>query len=236
MRIRSLGIALPLLAGLLVFGASQTAEAAKPKRFRLGVDTEFIGFTHFNPDGGDREDNVNTFGFGVARLTPADQATPVPILGLSFGYVFLQDRAIVGAKAAFGVTANSQPETEGGTTAVGGQLVPYFRWVFLPGKVVRPYIEGHVGVGGGAVTTEFEIADELVTSTGHVIYPVVGAGGGVHLFVTDAVSIDVGGGFDYFPPHTRRTSSETVPDDEQDWSKAGDTISFGVLAGISAWF
>jgi len=216
---------------------------AAGKRFRLHADTEFLGVSIFDPDGSG--DAVGAAGFGVGRPNTVDggriglgQIQQAPTYGFGFGYVFAQDRAIVGARASLIVngTFDEAPDSavDQSTTTVGGYIVPYFQWMFMPGNWARPYIEARLGFGGGAtkVTTDAPGMDSEVTI--HSISPNVGIGGGAHLFIIDAFSVDLGLNIDYFAPHGRATGD--VPDDAEDWDEIGDLVTIGVLAGFSVWF
>ncbi len=56
--------------------------------------------------------------------------------------------------------------------------------------------------GGNAAATRLETNPETRASAG-TIYPIVGIGGGAHIFLIDAFSIDVGLTFDYAAPHSK---------------------------------
>ncbi|MBX7081594.1 MAG: hypothetical protein K1X88_20500 [Nannocystaceae bacterium] len=235
----------------MAVGASAPASAAPKvrgadgKRFRLHFDTNIFDFSHFNRNGGnlnDPGDRVNSVGFGIGRPRPIDSGYPGPLMprnvfGIGFGYVFLQHRAIVGARAALLVDGSDVGDNDGRATVVAGQIVPYFHWMFLPGRWVRPYVEGRVGFGGGV-----DVGDEDVDNDGnrerrtaHVLFPTVGVGGGVHLFPVDFFSVDLGLDFDYVAPHGRDTFED--PDlDDTDWGKLGDGIVLGLRAGASVFF
>ncbi len=205
----------------------------------IGIDTSFFGFGHWNPDGGPADDGTNFVGFGVGRAvaTQNNIIQPAPLVGLRGGAVILGGNAVVGARLTFSVFA-AVPENEdaGKTTVFNGELIPFFRYLFMPGNFIRPYVEGHVGLGGGLTknVVDIPVIGQVVT-TGHQISPIVGAGGGAIFFLNEHFSVDVGLGFDYMAPHTRVTDDD--PDTEEEgWDKAGDLISLEVLAGISGWF
>ncbi|MEM6293372.1 MAG: outer membrane beta-barrel protein [Myxococcota bacterium] len=230
-----------LAAGLVALAAPE-ASAAKPtnggKRFRFHGETEPLSFTHFNPDGDG--DNFNTFGFGFGRTTAIDARIAPSTWSLGFGYVFLGGNAIIGARFAFQVEttkaddAGDMMDNDTRATAIGGQLIPYFRYLFLPGKTVRPYVEGRFGVTGTTVTARDE--DDTESTTSNTVGPVVGAGGGAHIFITDAFSVDAGLTFDYAAPHSR--SEVTVEDTttENDYEKDGDLLNIAAQVGFSVWF
>ncbi len=235
------GVPCFLLAGLAL--SSVDASAAEPtgagKRFRFHGDVDVLSFTHFNPDGDGR--NVNTIGFGFGRVNGVDANIGIPTWSLGFGYVFLGGNAVAGAKFALNLSSTGTEDDDGMArvdsrrTVVGGQLIPYFRYIFLPGKRVRPYIEGRFGFGGTTVSTVVESNPEL-RGTFNTIYPAVGLGGGAHIFIVDAFSVDVGLNFDYLAPHTKSRTEVGNMSMEEDFSKDGDLINLAANVGFSAWF
>jgi len=237
-------LALPALAAAGVAFASTGASAAEPsntgKRFRFHGELDVLSFSHFNPDGDG--DNTNTLGFGLGRTTGVDSLIRPPIWSLGFGYVLLNGNAVVGGRFAFNLSTTGDENedvvgntTPSRTTAVGGELVPYFRYLFLPGKRARPFVEGRFGFGGSASSTRVETDPEEVTSFSE-IHPIVGIGGGAHIFLIDAFSIDLALTFDYAAPHTKSRTEIGDITMEEDYSKAGDFINLAAQAGFSVWF
>lgn len=236
-------LALPALAAVGLAFASTDASAAEPtntdKRFRFHGELDVLSFSHFNPDG-DGE-NRNQLGFGFGRTTGLDAQLAVPSWSLGFGYVFLGGNAIVGGRFVFNLETEGDEADEMGelvssrTTVVSGQLVPYFRYLFLPGKRVRPFAEGRFGFGGSAGGTRLETNPETRSSIS-TIYPIVGVGGGAHIFLIDAFSIDVGLTFDYAAPHTKTSFESGDTTTEEDYDKDGDFINLAAQAGFSVWF
>lgn len=232
-----------LLAGAMSLVAVE-ANAAEPsntgKRFRFHGETDLFGVTHFNPDG--NGDNTNTVGFGFGRLTGIDASLAPPMWALGLGYIILDGNAIVGGRFSFAVNTtrdedqqnNDGPRDDTRVTVVGGQFVPYFRYLFRPGRRVRPFLEGRFGLLG--VTTSVRNDDDSSESTTNAVGPIVGISGGAHFFIVDAFSVDVGGAFDYVAPHSRTERRDGDVREENDYSKNGDAINFGIVAGFSAWF
>jgi hypothetical protein len=232
--------------------AAPKAKGAYGKPWRLHFETELLGVTHFDRDGGDPDDDDEwtSVGFGVARPSFIDGGAGYADFGggffptfvysrnvfaLGLGYAFSRERAIVGAKFALTVDGYNLDE-DSTQSAVGGRFVPYFQWMFLPESWVRPYVEVRVGFGGSALGVD-DSPDEDNRATGHLIYPQIGFGGGVHLFPVDYFSVDLGLNFDYLAPHTRTTFREHPPGvEDSEWDKTGDLINFGVLLGGSVWF
>lgn len=221
----------------------RSIRGASGKRFRLHADTESFGFSIFDPDG--PGDAIGAAGFGVARPNTVDggrfgvgQIQQTPSYGLGFAYLFAQERALVGARASFIVngTFDEAPDAEldQSTTTVGGYLVPYFQWMFLPGNWARPYVEARLGFGGGATRARSQGGGMENEVTLHTISPNVGVGGGAHLFILESFSIDLGLNIDYFAPHSRLTGD--VPDDAEDWEEIGDLVTIGTVVGFSVWF
>lgn len=223
--------------------ASAEASAATPtntgKRFRFHGELDFLSFSHFNPDGDGS--NSNTIGFGFGKTTGADSLLAVPSWSLGFGYVFLDGRAVAGGRFVFDLTSTSTESDEFGQsvdwrrTSVSGQLVPYFRYLFLPGKRVRPFVEGRFGFGGSATTDTFDTNPESRDRT-NSIYPIVGFGGGAHIFIVDAFSVDLAATFDYAAPHTKYRTKVGDMTTEEDYEKSGDVINLAAQVGFSVWF
>ena len=71
--------------------------------------------------------------------------------------------------------------------------------------------------------------------TNGFMYPIVGAGAGVHLFPREWFSVDLGLNVDYAAPFARTRASEDPPGDS-DWNQLGNVVNFGVALGVSAWF
>jgi hypothetical protein len=225
------------LAGPLYLAAFD-AGAAEEKKGRIHADSEFFGFTHINPDGNGNDDVSNSVGLGIGRPMTSDASPygipPRPLFGLGGAYGLAKGRAWIGGKAAFLFDAMDVGDEDNASTYAGGQFVPYFRWIFLPGKGIRPYVEAHFGFGGGVNSFERDEAGERVSESVHVIYPIVGMGGGLHFFLVDAVSIDLGLNFDYIAPFGRR-SGDAVPEEDEDWDKLADMINLNILLGLSVW-
>lgn len=237
------------LVGVLASTAAQAAPKtfAKDRRFRIHADTEFFGFTHLADAGpGPDAPPVNVVGFGIGRPTLGDGGTCVagsfgcalavrPLFGFGFGYLFPGQRALLGARMSI-VVDGVFGDGDARSTYVAGQFVPYFRWIFLPGRMVRPYVEGRFGLGGGSIV-DHNVGMLDSASTG-VIYPRVGVGGGVHIFVIDAFSVDLGLNADYFAPHGRTTVNprpDPAPADYGEWQALAHVVNIAALAGFSVW-
>ncbi len=198
-----------------------------------------LSFSHFNPDGGG--ENTNILGLGFGRTTGIDGLLSPPSWSLGFGYVFLDGNAIVGGKFAFNLETTGDEADEMGEpfparrTAVGGQLVPYFRYLFMPGSRARPFLEGRFGFGGSSGSTTIESNPEFRTSFSE-IHPIVGISGGAHIFLIDAFSIDLALSFDYAAPHAKSRTEIGDTRTESDYEKAGDFINLAAQAGFSVWF
>lgn len=245
MPLRSL---LPAAALVLALGLASAPAAAAPTpaanpspRVRVHFDTDFFGFTHWNPESSDRpEANVNTLGFGIGRLSLIDGGTALldrSLLALGVGAVILGGRAVVGARVAFVVDGFLRDG--GNDTALGGRLVPYFNYMFNPAGRVRPYIGARLGFGGGAVTSEEQFGGATTRSRVSVIYPLVGAQGGVHVFLVERVSLDAGLAFDYAAPFGKAEQIEPAPPpdtDEPGFEQVGNVLNAAVTLGLSAWF
>lgn len=238
-----LALAVGLAAVCLAPSAAEAAprvQGAKDKRFRLHFDLNLFDLTHIartdgNPD--NPNDRITNVGFGVGRPKPTDGFAPRNVFGLGFGYVFLGDRAVVGARVAMLVDGNDVGDRRTHNTTVSGLFMPYFHWMFLPGRWVRPYVEGRVGFGGGTITDDEDINGDGTVGriTRHVIVPNVGVGGGVHLFPVEYFSVDLGLDLDYLAPHTRQTFRNPDRVDTH-WFKDSDVVVMAIRLGASVFF
>lgn len=244
---------LALASGLLIALAANTAEAA-PRRssgarqisggqgkfLRFHADTYMFGFQHVNPDG--NADNFNSGGFGIGRANDIDgniSFNGAPIWSLGFGAVLFKSQIIVGGKVGFAINSGKNDDSNANDndtrfTYVGGDLVPYFQWVFRPGKRIRPYAELRFGFGGYTRIQKDEVTS--IRTIDNVIYPIVGPGGGVYVFINQWFSFDGGLNLDYYAPHARQNIRGGNNEVTNDYSKAADAINLGFVAGFSAWF
>lgn len=212
-------------------------EGAEGSRLRVHVDSEALGGAWSRRDGNGPSRDSLSFGAGLARPSLIDSGAGMfsrPLFGFGLGHVFSRHRAVLGAKLAVSVDGYDI-DASTRTVAVGGRLVPYFHWMFLPGHRVRPYGEARVGLGGSATSMDVYTNDEIGRTTGNVVYPIFGVGAGVHFFPRNWFSVDVGLNVDYAAPFGRTTFRD--PDrDDTDWNKAADVVNFGLLLGMSSWF
>lgn len=242
----SLRFALPVAAlALAIVLPSSPAAAAPPAnppaqgaRVRVHVDTDFFGFTHYDPDASNSADaNVNTLGFGLGRLSLIDGGTAFfdrPLLAFGVGAVLLGGHAVLGARAAFVVDGVLRSGSN--DTAVGGRLVPYFNYMFDPIGRVRPYLGLRFGFGGGSTTIEGDFAGEPTRDRISVIYPIVGVQGGVHVFLAERISLDPGLSFDYAAPHAKTKRLEPMEGEDTGFELAGHVLNAAITLGLSAWF
>ena len=204
------------------------------RRFRLSIESEMLGGAWFDPEGAGN--SSVSLGFGLARPSLLDGSGTVvmqPLIALGLGYVFAENRAVVGAKLGFSVDAYDLDEgSNDNLVTFGGRLVPYFQWIFLPDRKIRPYFEARAGFGGSTRSSRDRNGD-VGRVTRSFIYPVVGGGLGLHMFPRDYFSVDLGLNVDYAPPFSQTTRSEG-PDD--DWDKEGDLVNYGLMLGVSTWF
>lgn len=210
-------------------------------RFRVHIDTDWLGYTHFDPDDTDRDgSNTNVVGFGLGRLSLIDTgAGPIvldrPLLAFGVGAVVLGGRAVVGARLSFVVDGVLRDDAD--DIAVAGRFVPYFNYAFNPRGAVQPYLGARFGLGGGSVTSESELAGELRRTRVGNIYPIVGVQGGAYVFLHEHVSVDLGLALDYVAPFARVVQLEPPPDvEDDDYDKLGDVVNLALTLGVSAWF
>lgn len=218
--------------------AAPKAKGAADTRFRLHFDTDLLGFTHVNLDGdngSDDADRENSLGFGIGRLTLADST--LNSMGIGFGYVFLDDRAVVGGRFSLVVDGSGLGESSK-TTNFRSQFAPYFKWMFLPGGWVRPYVEGRIGIGGGVVSTtstddDTGIETQLVTNT---LFPFGGVGGGVHLFPIDRFSVDLGLNLTLAGAYEKSKTRIDDTEETEDWDNEAFVLNVAAMVGVSTWF
>lgn len=205
-------------------------DGAEDSHLRVHVDSEALGGAWSRNANGD--DSL-TFGAGLARPSLLDHSAVFsrPLFGFGLGWVFARDRAVLGAKMGLSVDGYDLDSSRR-ATSVGARFVPYFHWMFLPGRAVRPYAEGRIGLGGGAISTDPGAGGRR---TDRLIYPIVGAGAGVHIFPRNYFSVDLGFNVDYARPYASTVYRDAGTPDT-DWRKSADVLNFGVLLGLSTWF
>ena len=233
-----------VVISLAVVGDAEAApkvQGAQGKRFRLHIDTDFLGFTHINLDGdngNNDNDRENLVGFGIGRLTLADST--LNSTGVGFGYVFAENRAIVGGRLALVVDGSGLGEDIKGTN-FRSQFAPYFQWMFLPGKWIRPYVEGRIGIGGGVfVTSDVEDNGDERRRVDNSLYAFGGPGGGVHLFPVEYFSVDLGLNLtlagSYLKDKTTISTGAGEVTEENDWDNTAFIVNFAAMVGVSTWF
>ncbi len=227
-------------------GSGKSGFRGKTPRIRIHADTDFFGWTNIDDEGpGPDDPDLNVVGFGFGRPTLTDsglcsvacQLSVRPVWGLGIGVVLLRGQIVVGTRFSFTVDGIYDDDDNSGDALnlVAGQFVPYFRWVFLPGRRFRPYAELRFGIGGGtAVQNEPGNVDDAKITT-NVIYPTVGLGGGVHIFLVDAFSLDAGLNFDYAAPHGRTIIEPDGGNDTPEYDPIANVYNLGVLLGFSVW-
>lgn len=241
MRVRSQHRA-PAIAFVATALLSTTALAApnptlEDKKVRIHAGTDFLGFTHFNPDGGS-DDGINTIGFGIGRPTGLDRGSAgfsfVGLGTVAFGAaaILLNGHIAVGGELAFtvdGVDVGDDPNT-----LVLGRFTPYFNYMFGPFGRIKPWVGLRFGMGGSALHGDtIDIMGMPVDGVYRTVYPIVGINGGAHIFVADSVSVDAGITFDYAAPHSKLECDGC----DDDYDKDGDWINMSFpYVGLSAWF
>ena len=246
MRVRSQFRA-PTIAFVATALLSTTALAAAPnptledKIIRIHAGTDFLSFSHYNPDGGSN-DGINFIGFGVGRPTGLDRNAGGPGFGgfvglgtvaFGAGAILLNGHIALGGELAFTVDGIDVGE-DTSNTLVLGRFTPYFNYMFGPFGRVKPWVGLRVGLGGSAVHGDtIDILGMPVDGVYRTIYPIVGVNGGAHIFVADSVSVDLGITFDYAAPHSKLECDGC----NDDFDKDGDWINLSFpYAGLSAWF
>jgi len=243
--------------------ASMSSDMVERKRFRLTLGTEVMGLTYLNPvEVGtftDKAPNTTIFGLGAARVGVNLPSTPLTTFEFGFGYL-INEQLIVGVEVFLGGTTASSKgqnsEINGGSTvyydyknktsAFGGGLIPYIHYIFTTEGPLRPFAEFRFGFGGVRNWNYSESQNAAGSSATRVvaesITPTVGLGGGVHLFLSDAVSLDLGLTFDYMAPYQRPVKTtienpdgDTTTNANADYQKSSNAFNLGFPLGISIW-
>jgi hypothetical protein len=119
----------------------------------------------------------------------------------------------------------------------GGEFIPYFQYIFLPDRRVRPYLEGRFGIIGGTRIRDVDVLElEDVRESRTTVAPTVGGGAGLHIWLIDEFSIDVALNADYWAPFTQVGFDEDVGDIDSDFNRTGDAVNVSLMTGLSVWF
>lgn len=242
-------IALALALTASIAEAKPSAKGAEGKRFRLHFDTDVIGFTHVNRDGdaaNDDADKDNCLGFGIGRLTPLDggacnaPGSATNSIGIGFAYAFRETKAgrpIFGGRFSLVVDGANLGENVGKSTWFRGQFQPYFQWMFLPGRWIRPYAEVRLGLGGGVVgSKETDGAGNETKNVQNVMHVFGGFGGGAHFFPVDYFSVDLGLNFNMGGQFNKSKDKVNDMTTTRDWDYTAFIFNLGVMTGVSVWF
>ncbi len=156
------------------------------KKLRVHVESDVLSATIGAGGGGPAQAII---GFGVGRLTAPDGSIffATPVLSIGFGAVILNGHGAVGGQAAFSMDAT----TGGGGVLVGGRLIGYFNYMFNSRGRITPFVGGRLGVGGANAS--------FGGLGGGTFFPLIGAQGGIHLFLIEPVSLDIALALDYAP-------------------------------------
>lgn len=211
--------------------ADDDVDGAEDRRLRVHIDTQAAGgaWVHRDVAPPDMSRDSLSFGLGVGRPSMLDDGAALfsrPIIGFGLGYLFDNQRTLFGAKLALTLDGYGLSD-DAPTFAVGGRFVPYLQWMFRPGHALRPWVEGRVGLGG--------LSTMRGQTNTQVLYPIVGAGTGVHVFAREWFSVDAGFDLDYAAPLLRSSERDAAQGASQ-WRKRADVIGFGLVLGLSTWF
>ena len=204
--LRQLSVVLVVL-GTMMFAAPASAQESQSIRgLRLHLETSLFGVdsSTATPDGADEGSTTTTISFG-----PSAQ-------GLGFGVGFgITDNLVIGGNLVLNYTSTKREGSDAHGFA-DVKLMPYLEFLFGSGSV-RPFI-------GGALMMELQSGEDY----GAQLFGLAGLGG-VHVFMTDSVSLDFSGRL-YFEAGS---SSVDVGPATADASLT--SVGLLVLAGVSGW-
>jgi hypothetical protein len=173
--------------------------------FRAGIGE------HDYDDGAEVDHNGFTGGFGMSSA------------GIGAGFAVI-DGLVVGGKLTLGAEGYDPYHVDG--TGFAWSIMPYVEYIFLDG-LARPFVMGTLG---------FEGRNDMPDDDDYWWWAFAfGMGGGVHLFVFDNLSFDIGllVGFDFGTGENENfpVGKPTVTDDDFDhWM-----FKLEILLGISGW-
>ena len=226
----------------------------------FSLESEPVGLSYVNPvevgNFNTEEPNIVSFGFGAGRVGNDASSGPLPTLGFRLGYL-VSPQLVVGANLFFmGITASSTGDVDLGNgfayetktkfSAFGAGLTPFVHYIFSTEGAFRPYGEFRFGFGAHRSWGKFKSEQPLqpleTKSVTETVTPRVGIAGGVHVFLSDAVSLDVGLTFDYIAPYARPVKYVSTTEDgtvtfknSGDYQKASNGFNLGIPLGISIW-
>lgn len=229
-----------------VAGAAPRAHAAAGAphgKLRVSLDTEVFSWTQARPSYAFMPPiRTTTLGFGAGRPTSID-GRPFPggsVLALALGYG-VHKHLVLGARFGMNLThtftRNPDPTDErndDATTLFVGTVTPYLEILPRAEGRVLPFLLVRTGFTG----TRSIVRDGVFWDRSGSIAPQVGAGAGVHAFVTRAVSIDAAVTFDYRWVFARARTGGG-PDDPGvplGWSRSGQSLILAATLGLSTWF
>jgi len=160
---------------MIIFTGTLFAEGKKT--FMLGYESEIIGYRNFSysDDGGSGE--YSQFSFLLGQ----------PEMGLNLGFI-LGESSIVGLKFGFGMTHTSALSNSK-EYLVNLRFSPFYEYMFTT-SAVRPFAKAAVLFRLNNIG-DYEDRTNTAWSVG------CGIAGGVHFFIGDSFSIDLGALFEY---------------------------------------
>lgn len=207
-------LTIPTIALLICLFASQSHAVTPAGRIAFGLDMPFLKYTGYTIEQGSAKTEFDTFQIGLAGQE----------VGLWGGFTII-DHLTVGARLALAFDRSEVANNE--TKTFNMTLFPFAEYAFDLG-MVSPFIAA--GLGFRVDREEFS---DNPTVTNKISQFLFGGGGGVHIFLIDALSIDtslmltggVGGG------ETEASGNNFSSTADLD----ARSFQLQVLVGISGW-
>jgi hypothetical protein len=200
-------------------------------RHRLHIDTDLFAWRRWagwNDEASD-DDRVDSLSIlGGVPLYGSPGGVGGPTGNVKAGYAYgLTDRVLLGFRLGLGWQRLSSPGTDAASGLFSASFVPYFEFVFRPGRAVRPFLGARVGLIGASVVDRDGDTSARVGTIG----PTMGVLTGLHAFIGERVSLDPGISFDYQLAYARsRTEAASTG-----FESLARIPNLAVTLGLSVW-